>query len=63
MNILVAEDEKSVRMMLKAALRKTQLQPIIACNGREAWDILCSRDDIRIVLTDWMMRRWTVCRW
>ena len=55
MNILIAEDEKSVRMMLKAALRKTKLEPIIACDGREAWDILCARDDIRLVLTDWMM--------
>jgi two-component system chemotaxis response regulator CheY len=56
MRVLVAEDEASHRQRVVSALEEQGCRVEVAGDGLEAWRIL-KREDIRLVVTDWMMPR------
>lgn len=55
MKILIAEDDSVSRKLLNAHLTKWGYEVIVACDGREAWDILKQTDPPRLAILDWMM--------
>jgi CheY-like chemotaxis protein len=55
MKILVAEDERVSRRMLETILREWGYEPVLACDGTEAWNVLRSDDAPRIAILDWLM--------
>jgi phosphoserine phosphatase RsbU/P len=54
--ILIAEDDPISAKVLEAALFKFGYQPVIACDGMEAWDKF-NQDPPRLIVSDWMMPR------
>ena len=54
MKILVVEDEEFSRRMLEGYLLQLGYEVVTASNGEEAWQEL-QRDEIRLVITDWVM--------
>lgn len=54
MRILVVDDQKTTGMALCQILTRLGHAPRLAGCGAEAWDLL-SREDWRLILTDWMM--------
>lgn len=54
MRILIADDEATSRLMLKAMVTKFGHECTLANDGAAAWDLLCS-DHFDVLLTDWMM--------
>ncbi|HOW61937.1 MAG TPA: SpoIIE family protein phosphatase [Candidatus Contendobacter sp.] len=54
MRILVVDDDPSVLRIVAAMLGRWNYDVILAGDGLEAWDIL-EREDIRFVISDWMM--------
>ena len=54
MRILVVDDDPSVRRIIAAMLGRWNYDVILAGDGLEAWEIL-QRQDIRFVISDWMM--------
>ena len=56
MNILVADDERVTRHMLKSFLTEWGMDVTTASDGREAWDIFRA-GDFQLVLSDWNMPR------
>lgn len=57
MQILVADDERSLRLILSKALRKWGYDTVEAENGEEAFSILNLENPPMIVILDWMMPR------
>ncbi len=55
MRVLVAEDAKDQRMLLKALLKKQGYEVIDTENGAEALQVLKDNPDIRLVVSDWIM--------
>ena len=55
MEILIAEDDSVSRKLLSANLKKWGYEVIIACDGKEAWEILERDDSPKIAILDWMM--------
>lgn len=55
MKVLVAEDDQTSRLMLKAALEKFGYGVETAENGREAWEIMQRPDAPFLVILDWVM--------
>ena len=55
MNILIAEDDAPSRMMLEAMLTTWGYSVTSACDGDEAWKILCEPEHPHLVVLDWMM--------
>ena len=55
MRILVAEDDPVSRRLVEAALRKSDHEVVIACDGVDAWQALSVEDPPRLVILDWMM--------
>ena len=55
MKVLVAEDDATSRRMLEALLRRWEYEPVITCDGNEAWEALNAPDAPRIAILDWMM--------
>jgi CheY-like chemotaxis protein len=55
MKVLVAEDDHTSRLMLKAALEKLGYEVETAENGREAWEIMQRPDAPSLVIMDWVM--------
>lgn len=55
MQILVADDERSLRLILSKALRKWGYDTVEAENGEEAFSILNLENPPMIVILDWMM--------
>ncbi len=55
MKILIAEDETMNRRLLEVSTRKWGHEPVLAADGREAWELLQGPDAPSIVLLDWMM--------
>ena len=56
MKILVVDDDAASRRRLQGLLAKTGHEPITARDGSEAWQIL-GRQEIPLVITDWIMPR------
>jgi diguanylate cyclase (GGDEF)-like protein len=55
MKILIAEDDLVQRRFLQALLTQAGHEVIVATNGDEAWNCLQQTDQLRLVITDWMM--------
>ncbi len=55
MNILIVEDARDQRMLLSVVLRKKGHTVLEAEDGMQAFAMLQSQPDIRIVISDWMM--------
>jgi DNA-binding response OmpR family regulator len=55
MKILIADDEADIRNLIKASLEKNGYTVITVPNGREAFDLLMSDDNIRLAILDVMM--------
>ncbi len=55
MKILIVEDNPVSRKILKKNLQNTGCELLTAENGIKAWDIISKDQDIRLVLTGWMM--------
>jgi len=52
---LIAEDDATSRMMLKAILIKWGYEVVETCNGDEAWQVLQREDAPRLAILDWVM--------
>jgi two-component system chemotaxis response regulator CheY len=57
MTILIAEDDPVSSLLLRRALEGLDEEIVSAPNGEEAWRIVRDRQDVRIVISDWMMPR------
>lgn len=55
MRILIADDSLVSRHLLEATLRKWNYEVIVACDGREAWEMLRGPDPPRLAILDWVM--------
>lgn len=55
MNVLIAEDDAPSRLMLQSLLGRWGYTVATACDGNEAWQILCEPDHPQLVILDWMM--------
>lgn len=56
MRILIADDEVISRRMLAAALGQMGHEVVATSDGEEAWQVL-QREEIGLVIADWMMAR------
>ncbi|MDY7032004.1 MAG: response regulator, partial [Thermodesulfobacteriota bacterium] len=54
MKVLVAEDDSGLKSLLEKALEDLGHEVIVANDGQDAWKLL-QRNDIRVVITDWIM--------
>ena len=54
MRILIADDDKDMRLLLSKTLKNWGYEVITVSNGTESWKILQS-DQISFVISDWMM--------
>jgi diguanylate cyclase (GGDEF)-like protein len=52
--VLIADDEPTSRLLLKAMVSKLGHECLVAEDGSQAWELL-SRGGIDVLLTDWMM--------
>jgi diguanylate cyclase (GGDEF)-like protein len=52
--VLVADDDPTSRLLLKAMVSKLGYECVVAEDGSSAWELLTS-GDIDVLLTDWMM--------
>jgi two-component system cell cycle response regulator len=65
MKILIADDSIVSRHMLEATVKKWGYEPVVACDGQEAWDILQRPNAPQLAILDWVMPQLTgpeVCR-
>jgi CheY-like chemotaxis protein len=54
--VLMAEDDPISARMLHATLSRLSYEPVVACDGNEAWDKF-DREPFRLIVSDWMMPR------
>lgn len=59
MRILMADDDQSMRFILKVQLESWGYEVISCKNGNEAMDYLRAEDPPRIAILDWMMQGYT----
>ena len=55
MKVLIAEDDIISRMILESVLKRWGFTPVMACDGKEAWDVMQSEDTPRLAILDWQM--------
>ena len=55
MKILVADDDRTVRIALKSLLSKWGYEVLTAEDGNQAWEILQEPDAPRLAILDWIM--------
>ena len=55
MRVLVIDDSRTVRIIIRQALAEAGLNVIEAANGRDGLDQLRAHDDVELVLVDWNM--------
>lgn len=63
--VLIVDDEKRMRILVKDFLNKADFEVIEASNGGEALDLFYEQKDIALILLDVMMpviNGWDVCR-
>lgn len=53
--ILIADDDSSTRMLLRATISQWDYPVLEASDGEEAWEILKGKNNPQIVTVDWMM--------
>ena len=54
MRVLVADDEPTCRLVLKAAVERLGHECVAACDGEEAWALL-QRFTFDVLITDWKL--------
>lgn len=55
--ILAVEDDAVARAVLRQALRRLGHETLEAADGDEGWELLQKNDEVRVVVSDWMMPR------
>ncbi len=55
MQILIAEDDAVSRLVLERALQKWGHEPVLACDGQAALDVLAQPNSPPLAILDWMM--------
>jgi len=55
MKILIAEDDTTSQVMLKAMVTKVGYEPVITGNGHSAYELLIKPGAPKLALLDWMM--------
>ncbi len=55
MKVLIAEDDQSTRNTLKAMALRWELDPIMAEDSEEAWEIMQQPDAPQLLILDWIM--------
>ena len=55
MKVLVADDDEVTRAALSGMLIHLGHDPVVARNGSEAWDVICSEDGPSLAIIDWLM--------
>jgi len=55
MKVLIAEDDMTSRIILDSVLKKWGLTPVLTCNGKEAWEVMQSKEAPRLAVLDWQM--------
>jgi two-component system, chemotaxis family, chemotaxis protein CheY len=55
MRVLVIDDSRTVRIILRQALSESGLDVVEAANGREGLEQLHAHEDVELVLVDWNM--------
>lgn len=53
--VLIADDDPTSRMLLRATITQWNYPTIEAGDGQEAWEILCSDNIPQLVTVDWLM--------
>jgi CheY-like chemotaxis protein len=53
--ILIAEDDPVSRQLLQTFLAKWGHEPVVACHGPEAWEMIRQPDAPKMAILDWMM--------
>jgi phosphoserine phosphatase RsbU/P len=53
--ILAVEDDAVARAVLRQALRRLGHEAIEAADGEAAWELLQKHEEVRVVVSDWMM--------
>lgn len=64
-HILIADDDPLYRLLLERSARSWGYEPVVVCDGEQAWHALAQADGPRIALLDWVMPRMDgleVCR-
>ncbi len=56
MRVLIVEDDPMSALVLRRALENMGHTPVAASDGLEAWELI-QHEDIRLVISDWMMPR------
>ena len=55
MKILIAEDDALSRELLSSTLKKLGHHIIVTGDGQEAWEVFQQRENIQILISDWIM--------
>lgn len=55
MKVLIAEDDRASNLLLRKMLEGLGHQVVATANGAEALEQLTRKDDIHVVITDWVM--------
>jgi DNA-binding response OmpR family regulator len=55
MRILIADDDLTYCRMLEALLFKWGYEPIVTCDGEQAWQIMQGPEAPQLAVLDWMM--------
>ena len=55
MKVLIAEDDITSRIILDSVLKKWGFTPVLVCDGKEAWNVMQSKDAPKLAILDWQM--------
>lgn len=55
MKILIAEDEPTFRQMLAVMLTRLGFEPVLSCDGNEAWQHMSAEGAPQLAIIDWLM--------
>ena len=55
MRILIAEDDALSRELLSSTLKKLGHHIIVTGDGQEAWEVFRQRENIQVLISDWIM--------
>lgn len=53
--VLIADDDKAMRNLLRASISQLGYQVIVARDGEEAWEIMQEPDAPQLLILDWRM--------